>query len=145
MCAVHVILQLRAEEERLRAECARIPARADPVLQHVHLHGRRMREEHVTHVAADLAALALERVIYQMALQFGRRVEDGVADLALVDVSLLHHVGSHVHLYLVFRRKGLLALYTLECLLVRRCRRRRRKQLIFTLHYARWTPAVRVM
>ena len=122
------------------------------MFEHVHLHGRRMRKEHVAHIATDLAALTLKGVVDQVALQLGRGVEDRVTDFALVDVSFLHHVGGHVHLDLVLGGERLLALDTLECLLgaaaaaaTTRARRHRRREWIFTLDYTRWTPTVRVM
>ncbi len=83
------------------------------MLQHVHLHGLRMREQHVADVTANLG-LRLKRVFYQVALQLGRGVKDTAAQLTLVYVALLHHVTSHVHLDLVLRAEGLLALDTLE-------------------------------
>lgn len=151
------------------------PARADTVLKHVHLNGLRVREEHVAHVAPDLALTLritrdkgqnfrsthlltstyclengstvlchivridrhchlvwgdpiwvhfvqpvsnhradLKRVFDEVRLQLGGGVEDGRADFALVHVSLLHHVTRHVHLDLVLRAEGLLALDALK-------------------------------
>ena len=79
------------------------------MVEHVHLDRPRLDECSIAYVARHVR-LSLERMLDQMQLEFGRRVERSSADLALVDVPLVENVRRDVQLNLVLRRERLLAL-----------------------------------
>ncbi len=83
------------------------------VVAQTNLNGSRMGKKHVTNITSHLGG-SLVCVFYKMALKFGWRVVDGRTEAALVYVTFLHDVSRHMELNLIFCRKRLLTLKTID-------------------------------